>query len=303
MGKVSDMTEQQYPWIFQPPHEIDHRWMNDWPLPGTLVPTEIEDDAATRQTAEIVPVPGGVRGAPPPLPPGPTVPSDKWRRQPTPPADVLAFYWSFRNQHHHPFTRSTPWGIFVIAEGRMLLESFFASQRSSLSAPVRSQVAWDMLVSHELFHFQIDVATLRLETAIHRVEKVWKPLYLQNRQRSHPRRSANRLGYDPLEEALANAFTLWRAPRAHRALMRTFMRRQPPGYRDFARVSRTGAKAHLFDHHVDQIMSEMLEVRGIGRHLSLIDGLGRLRRDVDDAFADEPVPVYEIRRRLSFPWP
>lgn len=257
---------------------------------------ELRGNPKDRVTA----VAGGTRGPTlPPVPPGtgqswPIGPNGPdWRRERILPPDALAFYWSFRNRYAHPFLPGAPWGIFVFESSIEYLASFFDSVTAGGSPDDLRQLALEVLVAHELFHFQVDLAARRMEELVRRVEGRRFPLY--ERHRKHcPRRVLT--GYDPLEEALANAFALSRVDRSLRRPTRAFMRRQPEGYRDFGLVSRSRGGGTEFGRRIDQLMTEMAHFKGIPGGIVRIDRLGGLRHDDDHVYNGEDVPVWMLHR-------
>lgn len=135
--------------------------------------------------------------------------------------DALAWYVSFH-------TSQGPWGIFVPTSSLLYLElRHFESLR--LSQANKRQLALDLLLGHELFHFFADYACAQWEVLLK--APCWRALVQRRRD------SGGALCIQ-VEEALANAFMLrtlepqWR--KSTRKAVRMFVSRQPPGYREAA---------------------------------------------------------------------
>jgi hypothetical protein len=130
--------------------------------------------------------------------------------------DVLAYYLPFH------FYR-TSWGIYVRASGVKAIASMLASA-SGRPIGELSELAYQILLEHERFHFFTEVACSRAEVSAR------SPLY--SLYFAHRRAAA-------LEEALANAHSIRAALRDQPAVVRSateaWMRGQGAGYRDFSR--------------------------------------------------------------------
>ena len=126
--------------------------------------------------------------------------------------DLLAWYRSFH-------VDSDAWGIYIREWGLTYLTRRLGGRRA---------LALRALWAHEYFHFLTDVAATSLEASSGR------PVYLPYLAKYH-----RPWGWCLLDEGLANAFSLHDiGRRAGKTLLRDFMKRQPDGYRDFARYER-----------------------------------------------------------------
>jgi hypothetical protein len=128
--------------------------------------------------------------------------------------EALAYYISFRY--------GDPWGIFIREEGLNYVTASVFPPTSSADAFPALQRAFRFLYLHEYFHFLTDVAAAATEIVLA------SPVYFPFVTRHQP--------WSNTCEALANAFLLRRFPRpGFRSEMKTFMRSQPDGYKDFQR--------------------------------------------------------------------
>lgn len=191
--------------------------------------------------------------------------------------DQLAFYRSFR---HGP-----GWGIHIKRHGILGLAHHIVST-SSKSTPVQRSIkaAYKILYQHELFHFQVDCAYHKLETAgrpsIDESRLVGNDsLYLQSRGPSD--------WYDPLEEALANARAIRDTKMEYRSSVARFMKKSPTGYRDFGQFSSKQA----FFNGLDSLFN--LTESGLDR-AATYRGIGALVDLQDEMLNDQHVPVYLI---------
>jgi len=191
--------------------------------------------------------------------------------------DQLAYYRSFR---HGP-----GWGIHIKRHGIIGLAHHIVSS-SSKSTPVQRSIkaAYKILYQHELFHFQVDCAYLKLETAgrssIDEQLVIGNhSLYLQSRIPSD--------GYDPLEEALANARAIRDTKTEYKSSVGSFMKKSPPGYRDFGRFSSKQA----FFNGLDSLFN--LTESGLDRSATY-RGIGTLVDLDDETLNGHHVPVYLI---------
>lgn len=130
--------------------------------------------------------------------------------------DALAWYVSFH-------VSGGAWGIFIPTSSLLYLElRHFKSLR--LSQNTKRQVAINLLLEHELFHFATDCVCAQWEIFL--TTPCWRAITQS--------RLDKKLAYIELEEALANAYML-RAlePRLGKLVQETvqkFVNLQPPGY-------------------------------------------------------------------------
>jgi hypothetical protein len=133
--------------------------------------------------------------------------------------EAIAWYVSFH-------VSRAGWGIYVAEDS---VEAFarrtFGSLHGLLDAD-KLRLGFQVVLDHELFHYWTDVACAQMEFATR------QPIYVPY-LRGHPNISSP---VCQTEEALANA-RAWRRVKAPDAKMAlgTEMRREPPGYRDWAR--------------------------------------------------------------------
>lgn len=191
--------------------------------------------------------------------------------------DQLAFYRSFR---HGP-----GWGIHIKRHGILGLAHHIVST-SSKSTPVQRSIkaAYKILYQHELFHFQVDCAFHKLETAGRSSIDVSRlrgkdSLYRQSRGPSD--------WYDPLEEALANARAIRDTKTEYKQSVASFMKKSPTGYRDFGQFSSKQA----FFNGLDSLFN--LTESGLDR-AATYRGIGTLVDLDDDILNGRHVPVYLI---------
>ena len=191
--------------------------------------------------------------------------------------DQLAYYRSFRH--------GQGWGIHIKRHGILGLAHHIVSS-SSKSTPVQRSIkaAYKILYQHELFHFQVDCAYHKLETAgrssiDEQLVVGDQSLYLQ----SHITPD----GYDRLEEALANARAIRDTKTEYKSSVASFMKKSPPGYRDFDRFS---SKRAFFE-GLDSLFNLMES--GLGRSATY-RGIGTLVDLDDEILNDHHVPVYLI---------
>lgn len=114
--------------------------------------------------------------------------------------DVFAFYKSFRFRDTPPFPGK--WGIFLLRSGvtaltRLLEDAAFDPDYGEPSRTELYEVAKDLLVRHEEYHFWIDVWALQQEMLPHSDQKKRYERYLVER-------AMPLLFDDDIEESLAN---------------------------------------------------------------------------------------------------
>ena len=145
--------------------------------------------------------------------------------------DVLAFYKSFRFVHLPPFRGK--WGIFLIDAGIAAAAAEFREHEPALPMSAARQLAWQMLLEHERFHFWIDAWALAQEVVPIQPKRKCYEYYFAHKQ------GVALTKYD-LEESLANAFTFRRLARqvvfpgmTAGPLLRAFMKQCPTPYDRF----------------------------------------------------------------------
>ena len=188
--------------------------------------------------------------------------------------DVLAWYVSFhlsRDPNTPGQGRLAPegWGVFIPVSSLSYLEQgVFAGL--TLDRQAKWNLAFQLLLLHELMHFAVDYACAQWELLLQ--TPCWAAL--QHRMK------AEQVAYLAAEEQLANAYMLRRCrsflPRlAADALMR-FVARQPRGYRDgpraagqatFVRVFADVVKSYAGVHAVERGLAICADSYDLGRHL------------------------------------
>ena len=130
--------------------------------------------------------------------------------------DVLAWYSSFR---HH-----TVWGIFI---RRSAIKGFAYQFVTKTGQPLQHclRAAYEVLYGHELLHFQVDCGYLKLDELVAAHSLSGSDPYLQSRDLNQP--------WDDLEEALANARTLYKTRGLFKPELARILKNSPHGYRDF----------------------------------------------------------------------
>lgn len=193
-----------------------------------------------------------------------------------PEIDALAYYL--------PFHFYRQWGIYIKESGllaltRALDDELSPGWKSCISPDDRLQFACMILLNHEKFHFQTEVACSRLQHS-HAPANWLYPNFVEN---SHPA---------VMEEALANAYALnmtmkskGAAVRALRAACKAFLRNCGPGYGDFRRYQGAG-----FASGKDELVDEMASVGAGRQQINLTPGrlLYRDMRVTD-------CPIYFVR--------
>ena len=184
--------------------------------------------------------------------------------------DVLAWYKSFRSNQ--------VWGIFIRRSAITGLTYQFATKTGELPQHCL-RAAYEVLYGHELFHFQVDCAYLKINelTAAHSLSG--DDPYLQSRKMNKP--------WDDLEEALANARSLYKTRRPFKTELSRILKTSPHGYRDFAKYQ---SKKDFFA-AIDQLISQP--------HASLRTNPGlhgiRALVDLEDSILNgQHVPVFLV---------
>lgn len=131
--------------------------------------------------------------------------------------DVLAWYVSYRSF-------SDRWGIFIREDAAVGVGQFFADRHRQLDLVEGIDATVRLLMAHEYFHFLVDIGSEVIEDVLG--APLYGPWRHDNLQRSPV--------YNPLEEALANAFAYRRGKtRGLARPTRAFLEFSPVGYRDF----------------------------------------------------------------------
>lgn len=180
--------------------------------------------------------------------------------------EALAYYRSFR--------RRRSWGIFIREEGiNYLLATVFPPPTPAEVLPAY-QRAFRLLYLHEYFHFLTDVAAAGAEMLLA------ESLYGSFLSRHRP--------WCDTAEGMANAFVLRRFPKpGYRSEIKSFMRSQPRGYKDFAAlVSPSG-----FHEGQHQLAAEFVLRAAARAALPLSHLLFDLERRAVD---ERDVPVYLV---------
>lgn len=143
--------------------------------------------------------------------------------------DALAWYVSFHNLDDE-------WGIYVpMSSVHYLASRLYAGKRVRKAR--RLEIAFQLLLLHEQFHFIADYAQTQIELALHR------PCRASLKERLKARSSS---AYLEIEEAVANAFMVRALSRELTAKqlepIRAFVENQPAGYRDALPYADSGAK-------------------------------------------------------------
>lgn len=184
--------------------------------------------------------------------------------------DVLAYYLPFH------FYRAR-WGIYIRAAGILQLTRRLLRRRALVGTPKEAEVArvvLEYLLAHETFHHFTELAISRFEAVGFEPTHLLPSLY--ERYFHHPTAML-------LEEALANAFAMQRVDKAlaparfpsRGALLHRLdheMRRQPAGYRDFARYVLPSDYAGGQDSLLDFAKSGLQVCRPLGGDDGLLPG-------------------------------
>jgi hypothetical protein len=184
--------------------------------------------------------------------------------------ETLAWYTSFRSSH--------VWGIFI---RRSAIRGFTYQFATKTGEPLQQclRAASKALYRHELFHFQVDCAYLKLDELAAAHSLSGDDPYLQSRNMNKP--------WDDLEEALANARSLYKTRHPFKTELTRILKTSPHGYRDFGKYR---SKKEFFA-AVDQLISQP--------HASLRNNPGlhgiRALVDLEDSILNgQHVPVYLV---------
>lgn len=135
-------------------------------------------------------------------------------RQPNPPIDTLAYYLPF---HRH----ESDWGVYLRESGVLVVASMLKGSRLGPGDSAFIDRGRKVLLNHEHFHFQAEVACARAEVVTRL--RLYDAYFGDSFAVAH-------------EEALANA-SAYRGLRLEPAVIRervsAWMKKQGPGYRDF----------------------------------------------------------------------
>ena len=139
--------------------------------------------------------------------------------------DLLAWY-----EPYH-FARVAPgrvqWGVFLRAYGvEVISRALLLAGVPAISAP---QMAYELLLAHELGHFEKEVLVAVVELGSQ------SPHFV----RSQVRRKNQLPGYGLAEEGLCNALARNVLPKAFRGALDSWLALCPPGYRDWRGHQRT----------------------------------------------------------------
>lgn len=135
--------------------------------------------------------------------------------------ETIAWY---RSYHWLPKEK---WGIYVIEKGFRCVVSWFHGNRQRFLASFTdsAHLVWDLVIAHELFHYQTDLIATLCESTQN------APFYLRYLNNTYLPEMSPRSDCWPLEEALANsyAFRIGRQKAEERTIIH-LLNRQPPGY-------------------------------------------------------------------------
>ena len=148
--------------------------------------------------------------------------------------DALGYYRSF-----HIIGKQ--WGVFITTKGLLYMAKHFASL--GLSNKIALKNSFQLILSHELFHFSVDYALSQLEIILG--EPIWIP-----KAKSLLSKSPD---YLTTEEKMANAYMQCRARtgrpdldiKGKAKLLKEFIKHQPAGYRDALNVKRSNWNDNL----------------------------------------------------------
>lgn len=148
--------------------------------------------------------------------------------------DALGYYRSFH-------ITGKQWGVFITAKGLFHMAKHFASL--GLSNEIAFKNAFQLILSHELFHFSVDYALSQLEIILG--EPLWIP-----KTKSELSKNPD---YLTTEEKMANAYMQCRARtgrpdldiKGKAKLLKEFIKSQPAGYRDSLNVNRSNFNENL----------------------------------------------------------
>jgi hypothetical protein len=197
----------------------------------------------------------------------------------TPSPDACAYYLSFRF--------GTQWGIYIGVECWFNVAKFL--HRNGVSASAAVDEAFEMLFRHESFHYEVDKQVLLLERAAGQSTGRFVDHWLPHLRTNNP---------SYLEEALANAHAFKyvgkaakRAtsddPKRLKLLLAAWMKRQPPGYRDFHKFATKKVQVLASSQHLSAIM-------GVHRNdHSYVHGLGEILDRKDKA--NKPADIFNLK--------
>ena len=173
--------------------------------------------------------------------------------------ETLAWYTSFRSSH--------VWGIFI---RRSAIRGFTYQFATKTGEPLQQclRAASKVLYRHELFHFQVDCAYLKLDELAIAHSLTGPDSYQQSRSMNKP--------WDDLEEALANARSLHKTSRPFKTELSRILKTSPHGYRDFGKYrSKSDFMAGLDQlmSHPDSNLRKQPGVHGIGVLVDLKDSI------------------------------
>lgn len=148
--------------------------------------------------------------------------------------DALGYYRSFH-------ITGKQWGVFITTNGLLYMAKQFASL--GLSNKIALKNAFQLILSHELFHFSVDYALSQIEVILG--EPIWIPK-TQSLLSKNP-------DYLTSEEKMANAYMQCRARtgrteldiKGKADLLKEFIKHQPAGYRDALNVNRSNFNENL----------------------------------------------------------
>ncbi|MFM8516262.1 MAG: hypothetical protein ACKODA_00025 [Nevskiaceae bacterium] len=176
------------------------------------------------------------------------------------PTEACAYYLSFRF--------GPAWGIYIGVDCWVTMARYL--HRNGIPAEIAVDEAFMYMFLHEYFHFAVDTSTVIFERAVGKSTGSYQDHWVAHHRANNP---------SLLEEALANAHAYKnagkRATGSHgehvRSLLAHWMRRQPPGYRDFEDVC--AGRGSLGEAR-SQLMSEIMGIHR--RSNSSVPGLESL---------------------------
>lgn len=186
--------------------------------------------------------------------------------------DALGYYRSF-----HIIGKQ--WGVFITSSGILHMAHQFASL--GLKSDIAIKNAFQLILSHELFHFTVDYTISQLEIILG--QPIWIP-----QSRSLLSKNPN---YLLIEEKMANAYMMKRARtgRSHlkidgkMKLLKEFIQHQPQGYKDALEIKRANFNDGLIQLGINLIS----EARNGGASLRF-DGIQSSCFDWPNMFQYEP---------------
>jgi len=135
--------------------------------------------------------------------------------------DVLAYYLPFH------FYRNGIWGIYLRAKGILGLAMALKGAAITNGDDDALEAAQALLFEHELFHCLTELAATRAEVIVR--SPVYRSYFPDRWANAHEEAMANACGHSKIKKLY---------PRFIKAT-ETWMRSQPPGYRDFQRYAAT----------------------------------------------------------------